>query len=217
MIDNYEKLENGLIKQKSFLFEKKEYTEKYVKTYNSLGELSVRMSFLRLGFLFGAIQEKITKLLDVGYGNGDFLNCAKDFVAHPCGNEINGYHIPDGCEFVSDIFCSPNGLFSMCEKFDVVCFFDVLEHFDDIYEIENIKTKYMFISVPECHYYSDEWFKDWKHRKPDEHLWHFNKESLRCFMKEIGYELVVYSDIEDTIRKSESKESNILTGIFIKN
>ena len=208
MIDNYKKLENGLIKQKSFFVEKKDYTEKYVETYNSLGELSVRMSFLRLGFLFGAIQEKVTKLLDIGYGNGDFLNCAKNFVPCPCGFEINEYHIPDGCKFVGDIYK---------EEFDVVCFFDVLEHFDNIYDIENIKTKYMYISVPECHYSSDEWFINWKHRKPDEHLWHFNKESLRNFMKEVGYDLVVYSDIEDTIRKSESKESNILTGIFIKN
>ena len=208
MIDNYEKLENGLIRQKSFFVEKKDYTQKYVETYNSLGELSVRMSFLRLGFLFGAIQEKVTKLLDVGYGNGDFLNCAKDFVPCPCGFEINEYLTPDGCKFVEDI-CK--------EEFDVVCFFDVLEHFDNIYDIKDIKTKYIYISVPECHYSSDEWFINWKHRKPDEHLWHFNKESLRNFMKEVGYDLVVYSDIEDTIRKSESKESNILTGIFIKN
>ena len=208
MLKNYKKLKNGLIKQKSYFSKKRDYNQEYVEErYNSYGEFSVRMSFLRLGFLFGAVNEELIKILDVGYGNGDFLNCAKEFIPSCYGNEINGYHIPDECEFVSDIFC---------EKFDVVCFFDVLEHFDDIYEIENIKTKYMFISVPECHYHSDEWFDNWKHRRPDEHLWHFNKESLRCFMKEVGYDLVVYSDIEDTIRKSESKESNILTGIFIK-
>ena len=208
MLENYEKLKNGVVKQTSFFVKKKDYTKKYVETYNSLGELSVRMSFLRLGFLFGAIHENITRILDVGYGNGDFLNCAKNFVPEPCGFEINEYLIPDGCKFVDDIFK---------EEFDVVCFFDVLEHFDNIYDIENIKTKYIYISAPECHYHSDDWFKNWKHRKPDEHLWHFNRASLRSFMKEVGYDLVVYSNIEDVIRKSELKESNILTGIFIKN
>jgi len=147
MLENYTKLKNGLIKQKSYFSKKKDYNQGYVEErYNSYGEFSVRMSFLRLGFLLGAVNEELIKILDVGYGNGDFINCAKEFIPSCYGNEINGYHIPDGCEFVSDVFC---------EKFDVVCFFDVLEHFDDIYEIENIKTKYMFISVPECHYHSD--------------------------------------------------------------
>jgi hypothetical protein len=208
MLDNYEQLQNGLIKQQSFFTRKKEYTTRYVdKRYNSYGELSTRMSFLRLGFLLGAIGEKPSKVLDVGYGNGDFIDCAKNFIEDVGGFDISGYEVPDGCRFVNDIYG---------EEFDVVCFFDVLEHFDDIYEIDSLKAKHICISVPECHYLSDEWFKDWKHRRPDEHLWHFDKESLENFMNELGYELMLYSNIEDIIRKPTLDKTNILSGVFKK-
>ena len=205
-LNNYTLLENGVISQARLFEKKKEYTPQYIdKRYNSYGELSVRMSYLRLGFLLGVIDEPIKKLLDVGFGNGDFLNVAKGYLPQCCGFEVNGYSIPEGCEFIHDIYK---------EEFDVVCFFDVLERFDDIYDIKELNTKFIYISVPECHYVSDDWFEEWKHRRPDEHLWHFNRDSLEAFMKEIGYGLVVYSNVEDAIRKPTTELSNILTGVF---
>jgi primosomal protein N'' len=92
----------------------------------------------------------------------------------------------------------------------------VLEHFDNIYEIKNLKTKYVLISVPECHHPSDKWFEEWKHRRPDEHLWHFDKNALQNFFAEIGYEMVAISNIEDAIRKPVTSLSNILTCLFRK-
>ena len=41
--------------------------------------------------------------------------------------------------------------------------------------VKKLKCKYILISVPCCHYYSDDWFKNWKHRRPDEHIFHFNE------------------------------------------
>jgi hypothetical protein len=72
------------------------------------------------------------------------------------------------------------------------------------------------VSLPNCHYFSDEWFETWKHRRPNEHLWHFNETSLINFMNEIGYSKVNICNIEDTIRKHSHDYSNILTGIFKK-
>ena len=65
-------------------------------------------------------------------------------------------------------------------------------------------------------YFSDEWFEDWKHRNPDEHLWHFNDKSLNAFMDDMGYTKIAQSNIEDSIRKSDCEHPNILTGIFKK-
>ena len=63
----------------------------------------------------------------------------------------------------------------------------------------------------------EEWFENWKHRRPDEHLWHFDKESLVNFMNRMGYVLVSHTNLEDTIRKnSQQKETNILTCVFRK-
>ena len=74
----------------------------------------------------------------------------------------------------------------------------------------------MYISLPWCHNFSDEWFENWKHRRPDEHLWHFNQKSIEKFFNEMGFDMVVYSDIEDTIRKPSDEHPNILTCIFKK-
>jgi hypothetical protein len=208
MITNYTKLDNGLIKQDSFFKTKKEYNVDYIKErYDVYKDLSVKMSFLRLGYLLGSTKLKINKIIDVGYGNGDFLNAAKECIPNCFGAEVNDYQIPDSCIKVNDIYN---------DEYDVVCFFDVLEHFEDIYDIKNLKTKLIYISLPECHYFNDEWFLNWKHRRPDEHLWHFNLESLSNFMKEIGYEYVTHSNVEDTIRKPNSSYSNILSAIFKK-
>ena len=80
-----------------------------------------------------------------------------------------------------------------------------------------MKCRAICISVPDCHYPNDEWFEKWKHRRPNEHLWHFNKDSLEKFMERMGYVLVSHSSIEDTIRKNSNQEqTNILTCVFKK-
>ena len=73
------------------------------------------------------------------------------------------------------------------------------------------------ISVPNCHYTNDGWFENWKHRRPDEHLWHFNKKSLDKFMERMGYVMISSTNLEDTIRKNnDQEEKNILTCVFKK-
>ena len=156
--------------------------------------------------MIGAIP-KITSLLDVGYGNGDFLKACSSSIPYLFGNDISGYPIPRSCVYVNDI---------LAYEYDVVCFFDSLEHFEDISFVKDLKTKYVYISVPWCYNFSDEWFKNWKHRREDEHLWHFNPISLENFMNEMGYTLVISSCIEDTIRKPVDNNPNILTAIFKK-
>ena len=86
----------------------------------------------------------------------------------------------------------------------------------DIEWVKDLDCKNVAISLPNCHYKDDQWFEEWKHRKPDEHLWHFNKNSLVKFMERMGHKLVSMSNVEDIIRKNKPNEENILTGIFEK-
>jgi hypothetical protein len=205
MIDNYIKLDNGVIKQKKtkpFI-----YDSSYSKYYDKIKVSSTQMGYLRLGYLLGVLNQTPSSLLDIGYGNGDFLSVASQIVPTCYGYDITDYPIPNGIKKINSLYDY---------EFDVVSMFDVLEHFEDIYVIKEIKTKYFIISLPECHYFSDEWFISWKHRKPNEHIWHFNKLSLMNFMKEIGFDLVCFSNVEDVIRKSNDANSNILTGTFKK-
>lgn len=205
MIDNYIKLENGVIKQIK-ISEKRKYDIDYVtNSYDAYGEKVNYISYLRLGYLLGSIGEIPNSILDIGYGNGSFLKACSDIIPNCFGNDVSDYMLPEGIKFVKDIFEG---------EYDVITFFDSLEHFDDINFVKKLKCKYVLISVPCCHYYSDEWFTNWKHRRPDEHLYHFSEESICNFMIESGFEKINTSFVEDTIRKGE--KNNILSGVFRK-
>lgn len=206
-MDNYEILENGLIKQKSILNKTVIYDYDYInKSYNTYGEKGPQISGLRLGYLIASLGYSPKSILDIGYGNGDFLKICKNTI-DSYGNDISGYPIPDGVTYINNIFD---------KHYDVISFFDVLEHFEEIDFIKDLKCNYIYISVPWCHFLSEEWFMNWKHRKPDEHLWHFNQKSIENFFNEMGYKMIKSSSIEDIIRKSDGDYPNILTCIFKK-
>jgi hypothetical protein len=59
---------------------------------------------------------------------------------------------------------------------------------------------------------------NWYHRRPNEHLWHFNDKSLCNFFNELGYDNVYLGNFEDTIRKNNNifPHENIISGIFKK-
>ncbi len=205
MLDNYKVDRNGVIRQVKVSHIS--YDQSYVdQRYNTYSTAEV-MSYLRLGYLLGAFAPfKPKRILDVGYGNGSFLSVASIAI-----EECYGYDTPPAYPLSEPVTQVAN-IYE--NDYDVVCFFDSLEHFEDIYEIKKLKTKYIYISVPWCHYESDEWFAQWKHRRVDEHLWHFNLDSLKSFMTEVGYEDISHSSVEDMIRKPANEMPNILTAIF---
>ena len=207
MLSNYERLSNGVIKQRNV--SKIQYDYNYSNKYNSYGEKGRNLSHLRFGVLIGAIGFIPNSIVDVGYGNGDFLSVCTKKITHVYGCDLSDYPVPEKCTKIEldDI-----------KSVDVVCFFDSLEHFDDISFVKNLDTSYVFISVPWCHYLSDEWFETWYHRRENEHLYHFNEESLKCFFDELGYDCIYRSSFEDIVRHNPSVYPlpNILSCIFKK-
>jgi hypothetical protein len=201
MLDNYSINEDGLIYQ-----DKKEpfiYDVQYVKDrYDTYGELNSYISHLRLGYILGSINEPINSILDIGYGNGAFLKTCKKSIPKCYGFDITNYNVPENVTFVNDW---------LNQEADVVTFFDVLEHFEDPYVIKSLKAKYVVVSVPWCHYTSDEWFENWKHRRPNEHLWFFNEKNIHNFAISTGYKVLNYRNLEDVIRTSIGSLENILT------
>jgi hypothetical protein len=205
MLDGYNIDKNGVIKQSTY--DIIEYNPDYIKTrYLTYPEKCVQMGYLRLGYIIGSIGRIPDSILDVGYGSGDFLKVCTNIVPKCFGFDITNLPPPDNVIGVDSIYNN---------KYDVITFFDVLEHFENIYDITKLQCNYIVISLPWCHYYSDEWFKNWKHRRPNEHLYHFNEKSLINFFNEIGYECLNYSEIEDTIRKTPEIK-NILSAVFKK-
>lgn len=209
VLDGYVKLKNGVIKQSKKINGDFKYDTNYIKTYEDFKELGKYMSYLRLGYITGHVDFKNKSILDIGYGNGDFLNIANDAGFKCYGCDVTEYPLKNDITIIKyeEIFN---------KYFDIVTFFDSLEHFDEIDFVKNLNCEYVVISLPNCHYFNDEWFFNWKHRKPDEHLYHFNKESLINFMNEMGYDNISISNFEDIIRKPIDENSNILSGIFKK-
>jgi hypothetical protein len=208
MLDNYKMYDDGRVRQietKPFV-----YDYSYSDIYNSEQyKLNSKLiSYLRYGYIVGSIGRTPTSILDVGYGNGEFLLAASNQVIDCFGYDVSDYPIPDGIQRSPSMFD---------RKYDVITFFDSLEHFPDIDFVKELKCNFVCISVPNCFYFSDEWFDNWKHRKPDEHIWHFNYQALVGFMGANGYWLVNSTDVEDTIRKNNQPYSNILTCVFKKN
>ena len=76
MLDNYEKDSNGVIKQINCTPFSYDYS--YADNYNTLPTNDI-MSHLRLGYIVGSLGKMPESILDVGYGNGAFLNLAKKF------------------------------------------------------------------------------------------------------------------------------------------
>lgn len=206
-MDNYEILDSGVIKQR--VVDKITYDYSYSDKYNKHGERGNYLSYLRFGVLLGVLQRPPTSIVDVGYGNGSFLKVCKENVERVYGCDISDYPVPEGCKKIDlrDI-----------SNIDVTCFFDSLEHFDDIDFIRDLDTQYVFISVPWCHKFSEDWFLKWYHRRPNEHLWHFNLEALKNVFQARGYDIIYSSNFEDSIRKNASAAyyPNILSCVFKK-
>lgn len=217
MLNNYRKLSTGAIKQIEIAPYK--YDEKYVQDrYDAYGVQCDMMSYLRYGFIVGSTNGKPQSILDVGYGNGSFLKICQSAGVETFGTDVSHYPLHHGK--LLD--------FRECQDkfFDVVTFFDSLEHFEDIGFLHNLKCNYVCISLPNCNYnaiekvdggeHADIYFKNWKHRRENEHIWHFDIKSLDRTMQSCGYSLVNFEYVEDVIRKSTEPFPNILTAIFQK-
>jgi len=207
IMDNYEVLPNGVIKQ--LVVNKITYDYNYSNKYNHYGEKGNYLSYTRYGVLLGVLQRVPTSIVDVRYGNGSFLNVCKETIANVYGCDLSEYPVPEGCKKI---------MFKDISNVDVTCFFDSLEHFEDITLIKDLDTKYIFISVPWCHNLSPEWFINWYHRRENEHLYHFNDRSLVNFFNECGYDCLYMGCFEDIIRKNAAlgELPNILSAVFRK-
>jgi hypothetical protein len=205
MLENYKINKYGVIEQ--IVKNQFNYDKAYGDRYAMFSTKNIEN--LRLGYIIGSIGKVPTSLMDVGYGNGDFLINSSGLIKELYGNDVEpAYALPDNIKFISNI---------TEQEVEVITFFDSLEHFHDIEFVKDLKAKYVVISLPWCtNGLDDTWFENWKHRKPDEHLFHFNEISLETFMKSQGFKMINFCNLEDNIRVDKTLTPNILTACFKK-
>ncbi len=145
------------------------------------------------------------RILDVGYGNGDFLRTVAAAGFSAFGNDISGYPLPPDVSFVEDV---------LADTYDVITFFDSLEHMADIEFVGALRTRFVVVTVPWCHYVDDEWFRRWRHRRPGEHLLHFDDASLTSVFEARGFRRIYLGSPEDVVRLPDDHLPNTLTAVF---
>jgi hypothetical protein len=183
------------------------YDAQYCATYDKPEYVrqSEILQALRYGFATAAHGKLIRSLTDVGYGNGAFMKFARQHTDDVFGLDVTDVPVPQGCVRIED--------YQPC---DVITFHDCLEHFHDIDFVAHLPCNTLVVSLPYCHLhtYGQQWFETWHHRKPGEHIYHFNSAALHNTMHAMGWNMVSSSTHEDIVRKSRGDYANILSMAF---
>lgn len=112
-----------------------------------------------------------------------------------CGVATFGEYAPNGVKMFSyDPYFKRDFSFVWNDGVDVVTFWDSLEHMRRIQLVPLLKTKYIAVSTPTLK--NGKNILDWKHFRPDEHVWYFNREAIVKLFAKWGYKLVDESDFE---------------------
>ena len=211
MIENYEIDEFGVIHQ--IEFEPIVYDKEYISYYEEKSDRTIKLGYQRFGWILGLLGHIPNRVLEIGYGTGTFIEAAQITGSKYCaGCDIAAYPLPEGVEFL-------NWEQAIKKEWDVVCMFDVLEHIPDLSFLAKLQTKYLAVAVPYCRWaeLGDEWFRSWRMLLPNEHLHHFDRESLPRFLDQSGFSCLTLNTFEDGIRlRSGESGPNILSGYFKK-
>jgi hypothetical protein len=174
------------------------YDAQYVGRYDAYPTEGI--SLLRLAFLEGYVRGG--RLLDVGYGNGAFIR-----VAEAAGFAAFGYDVHGEDYGIAEI-----DIHADASEWDVVTFFDSLEHFADLQPVRALfeRTRFVMVSVPQRppDFPGD---RAWRHYRPGEHLHYFSEASLQRL---VARPLLAASNVEDIIRRPAQGRPNILTCLF---
>jgi len=214
MIDNYSIDSFGVIHQ--IEFQPIQYDQDYISYYENLSDRTIKLGYQRLGWILGMLGRVPDSVLEIGYGTGTFVEAAQIAGVAKCvGCDIADYPLPKGVAFM-------DWENSLKHAWDVVAMFDVLEHVPDLSFLGELKTNYLAIAVPYCRWAElgdagDAWFRDWRMLLPNEHLHHFDKESLVGLLDHYGFDCMTLNTFEDGIRLREGETGpNILSGMFKK-
>jgi hypothetical protein len=191
---NYELNSYGMMRQ---LNPKKfDYSKKYLDKQST----NENMSWLRIGYLSNVISYEClrdSKVIELGPGTGMFFDILQPYV-----RTIDGYDI------VESKYSTVTLEDVRSTKWDLLCAFDVLEHFEEIDDLWKIDFKWGYFSMP-CPPTSGI-TATWKHLKPNEHIWHIKPTSFKFWAEDHGYSVVASGSPEDLIRNRwDEKERNI--------
>lgn len=214
MLDNYRIDSFGVIHQVAFT--PITYDKQYISYYEAKSDRTIKLGYQRMGWIMGLMDRLPHSVLEIGYGTGTFIEAAQIARIPDCaGYDIARFPLPEGVEFVE-------WEAALARSWDLVGMFDVLEHIPDLSFLERLDARHMAIAVPYCRWRElgpagDDWFRTWRMLLPNEHLHHFDRESLVALLAHHGWDCVSLNTFEDGLRLRPGEAGpNILSGFFRK-
>lgn len=212
MIDNYRIDAFGVIHQVNFT--PITYDKEYISYYEDLSDRTIKLGYQRMGWILGLMRRLPTSVLEIGYGTGTFIEAAEIARVPDCaGYDIARYPLPDGVRFVE-------WEAALTRRWDLVAMFDVLEHIPDLSFLSRLQADHLALAVPYCRYRElgaggEAWFRDWRMLLPDEHLHHFDPDSLNALLEHHGYGCETLNTFEDGMRLRPGEAGpNIISAFF---
>ena len=174
-----------------------QYCEKYIRY--SQTEINKELQRYRWGSVLR--HARSGKILDIGCGVGAFLQAA------PEGFETFGQDVNNFCVE----YCNSIGLRATCdlpeEEFDVVTMFDSLEHFSSFDDIVAYIRRclsangHLVLGVPNFRHDLLEDIKEWRHYRPDEHVFGISETAVHRLCDKFGFEFLESNDDESKVRQ----------------
>jgi hypothetical protein len=209
MLENYHLDEFGVLHQTAW--KPKVYDKEYLSYYEGLHDRTIKLGYQRLGWVLGLLRRLPASVLEIGYGMGTFLEAAALAGVPRCaGCDVARYPLPAGCEFL-------DWEEALAHPWEVAAFFDVLEHIPDLSFLGRLRASTLAVAVPycRCRELGDDWFRTWRMRLPDEHLHHFDPESLGALLGHHGWRCTDRNTFEDGLRLRPGETGpNILCAFF---
>lgn len=160
------------------------YDQDYFDRYRAMSEtpMAVALNRFRADLVrrHGGVSEEIT-LLDVGIGDGAFLRALEgERWIRRYGADVN----PAGISYLEQL----GQLGSLEESYDVVTFWDSLEHIRDPRWALKAAAGVALVSIPI--FSGVEHVLASRHYRPDEHFWYFTRQGFRAFAERQGFDVV---------------------------
>lgn len=141
------------------------------------------------------------KILDWGCAVGAFHKNS------PNGYVTSGYDINPHSGFNE----KPNPL----NHWDVMTFWDSIEHDPQFYRIVSVYApRYIFLATPNLESVNGN-IKEWKHYRPYEHIFYFDRYSLEFIFDSLGYDMVE-TNFEEGVLRDPSCPEAIISAAFVR-
>ena len=162
------------------------YFDKYVGYAGT--EMGKKINEFRVALLSSVWLPK-DRVLDVGIGCGSFVSAARGAGIECCGYDCN----PAARRWLAEREWEGK----LTEGFQVVTFWDSLEHMEDPWQALRSVGRVALVSLPVAAD-GESWLRS-KHFRKDEHRWYWNKVGFERFASSCGFRVEGVSDQESKL------------------